>query len=84
LGESYDRLGEYYQIIHHLAMNRARSRVLSNQTVPRGLWVHIFHKSQRAFDDYPNHTIAKNRKGEADAIYNLLKERGAEAIFENC
>jgi hypothetical protein len=85
LGENFQRLDEYYCLIHHLAMNRARYRILSgtvhSTTVPVALWPHILGRSQRAYDDYPNHQLARNRKDEADAIFHLLRERGAEDIF---
>jgi hypothetical protein len=81
LGEDYGRLGEYYRIIHHLALNRARSRVLMGQRVPRSLWPYILQKAQRAFDDYPGYVIAPNRKEMPDAIFHLLRERGAQDIF---
>ncbi|KAG7348834.1 hypothetical protein IV203_011431 [Nitzschia inconspicua] len=81
LGEDYGRLGEYYRIIHHLALNRARSRILMEQRVSLGLWANILERSQRAFDDYPGYLISYNRKQEPDAIFHLLKERGAKEIF---
>jgi len=81
LGENYERLQEYYRLIHHLGLNRARSRVLKGQRVPRGMWASILFKAQRAFDDYPNHILARNRKELGDAMYNLLRERGADDIF---
>jgi hypothetical protein len=83
LGENYNRLGEYYRLVHHLAINRAQSRILMGQTVPLGLWAKIFEKAQRAFDDYPGHVLARNRKEVGDAIFHLLRERGAKDIFFN-
>lgn len=85
LGENFERLADYYHLVHHLALNRARYRVLSGTLhatdVPVGLWARIFERSQRAYDDYPNHVLARNRKDEADAIFHLLRERAAEDMF---
>jgi hypothetical protein len=83
LGENYNRLGDYYCLVHHLALNRAQSRILMGQLVPRGLWANVLEKAQRAFDDYPGHVVARNRKEAGDAIFHLLRERGAKDIFFN-
>lgn len=82
VGEAFDRLDDYNLTVHQLAVNRARSRILAgHHIVPRGLWALILPKAQRAYDDYPGYVIARNRKEEPDAIFHLLRERGARDIF---
>jgi hypothetical protein len=82
LGEHYERLLEYYRLVHELCLNRARFRLVrARPVVPRGLWPHILEKAVRAYDDYPNHVLARNRKDPPDAIYHLLRERGAVDLF---
>jgi hypothetical protein len=82
LGENYDRLSDYYRLVHELCLNRARSRILKNQPIrSRGVWSVLLSNAVRAYDDYPNHILARNRKEPADAIYHLLRERGAVDLF---
>jgi hypothetical protein len=82
LGERHTRLHDYYRLVHHLCLNRARTRITMGQNVPIGLWPIALQKSQRAFDDYQGYELwGQNRKEEPDSIFNLLRERGAIDIF---
>ena len=79
LGESYSRLHDYHRLVHHLCLNRARTRITMRQNVPIGLWPIAIQKIQRVFDDYQSYELwGKNRKEEPDS---LLRERGAIVIF---
>jgi hypothetical protein len=70
----------------HLALNRARSRVLLNQRVPLSAWSLVLEAATLAFQDddaidgYQN-TPWGGAPSELDGIFHLLRERGAADIF---
>jgi Leucine-rich repeat (LRR) protein len=94
-GDSSDRTDDYGNEITinqasfglHLAVNRARSKVLLNQQVPLSTWSLVLEAAYFAFHDDDDEADAYRNTpwdgvpSEPDGIFHLLTNRGVADIF---